>query len=291
MSLKLKLKTGLFRVLNMLPQKMGYAIYHRVQTVFGNNTLEKKLKSNHSSYRLLERICEKLEVSLQEKTILEIGSGWLPIMPYFFKFLGKAKSIATYDLNKHYNKKDIENLNRLFSSEFRVKLNENSNSNYALPEAIHYYPKTNLIYSEIADADLVFSRFVLEHVSPRDLVLMHKKFKKELKPGSYIIHLISPSDHRAYVDKNLSLQDFLQYSEAEWKQKQTRFDYHNRLRLPEYVEVFEKLDLEIVHLKWTSPAQGSQTWKKFKKVELNKTYLGFSDEELTAGSIEIVLKV
>lgn len=291
MSLKLKLKTGFFKLLDQLPPKIGYAIYHRTQKLLSDNKLENKLKSSANSYKLIEKYCEKLEISLSDKRILEIGSGWLPIMPYFFKYLGKAKSIATYDLNLHYNRKEIKRLNRAFSTEFEVGIPENSTNKYALPKAINYYPKTNLIYSKIPRVDLVFSRFVLEHVSMRDIKLMHKKFKKELNPGSYIIHLISPSDHRAYVAKNLSLQDFLQYSKAEWQKKQTKFDYHNRLRLPEYLAIFESAGLEVLHLEYNSAHKNSVNYGKFKALKLHPDFERFTDKELTAGAISVVLKV
>ncbi|SHG44695.1 hypothetical protein SAMN05444483_11262 [Salegentibacter echinorum] len=291
MSLKLKLKTSFFKILDKLPPKIGYAMYHQTQQLLGSSSLQKKLKSNLNSYRLLKKICKKIGFSLRAKTVLEIGSGWVPAMPYFMLYLGKARAVATYDLNLHYNKRNIRGFNALFTSEFGIPVAAAANSRYALPESVAYYPKTNLISSELPEVDVVFSRFVLEHVIPQDLKLMHKKFKNELKEGTYIIHLISPSDHRAYVDKNLSLQDFLQYSEAEWQQKQTKFDYHNRLRLPEYLSIFEAAGLEVTHLDYSTPNKNSAVYKKFKALQLHKDYTHFTDKELTAGAINVVLKV
>lgn len=158
-----------------------------------------------------------------------------------------------------------------------------------MPKNIAYYPNTNLIAADLPETDLIFSRFVLEHVKPEDLTLMHKKFRRGLKPGSLIVHLISPSDHRAYVDKNLSLQDFLQYSEAEWKKKQTKFDYHNRLRLPQYLAIFKAAGLELLHVEYDQPS--AKTFNKFSAVPIHEDFKKFTDEELTAGSINVVLKV
>src|SRR5690606_37598238 len=104
----------------------------------------------------------------------------------------------------------------------------------------------------------------------------HQKFKKEL-PEAYIIHLISPSDHRAYVDKKLSNQDFLRYGEKEWENRQTRFDYHNRLRLPQYLEIFNDLGYNIILLEFESANISSETYKKFKAVPLHDDYIKFSD--------------
>ncbi len=290
MSLKLKAKNTLFQVLNIMPVKVGYGIYHKVQLLFDSNNIHYKMNSSYNSYLTFERLAKQSKIGVHGKSVIEIGSGWLPLMPYFFKYLGKASTIETYDLNQHYNKKNINNLNLKFSEKFDVPVESEQNGKFNLPQGIRYYPKKDLTKVPIKKAELVFSRFVLEHVSPFDIIKMHEKFKKEI-PEAYIIHLISPSDHRAYVDNNLSNQDFLRYSAGEWEKKQTRFDYHNRLRLPHYLEIFKELGYEILLLEYESSNKNSETYKKFKSVPLHKDYQNYTDEELTAGSINIVLKL
>jgi len=290
MSLKLKAKNTLFQILNMLPEQVGTSIYHKVQEWFDSSSIHYKINSSHNSYLTFERLAKKSNIDILDKSVIEIGSGWLPLMPYFFKYMGKAFRVESYDLNKHYKKKNIDNLNCEFSVKFKISVESEQNGKFNLPEGIKYYPKTDLTKVPIRNAELVFSRFVLEHVSPLDIKRMHQKFKKEI-PDAYIIHLISPSDHRAYVNKNLSNQDFLRFNEDEWKKKQTRFDYHNRLRLPQYLEIFKDLGYEVLFLEFESANKSSDTYKKFKTVPLHADYEKYSDEELTAGSINIVLKL
>ncbi|WP_081211273.1 class I SAM-dependent methyltransferase [Salegentibacter sediminis] len=289
MSLKLKLKEGLFRILNLLPEKQGFYFYHKIQDVVNGENMLQRVKTNEPSFGLLQRLLQEKGLSLKGKNILEIGSGWAPVMPYFMLFHGKAKSVSTFDLNRHFSKKAVYRLNEVFFSEYGIRITPEPKRAYHLPKNIEYYPNTNLIAADLPETDLVFSRFVLEHVKPEDLRLMHKKFKRDLKPGSLIVHLISPSDHRAYVDKNLSLQDFLQYSEAEWQKKQTKFDYHNRLRLPQYLAIFKAADLELLHVEYDQP--GEDIYKKFRAVKIHEDFKHFTDEELTAGSINVVLRV
>ncbi len=290
MSLKLKLKESLFRILDLLPEKHGFYLYHKIQdTVNGENMLQ-RVKSNQSSYETLRKLLQERGISLEGKNIVEIGSGWAPVMPYFLLYFGKAKSVATFDLNRHFSKKNITRLNEVFASNYGVKVTADPSNPYYLQSKIKYYPHTNLINANLPEADLIFSRFVLEHVKPEDIALMHQKFKKELKPGSTIVHLISPSDHRAYVDTNLSLQDFLQYSEAEWQKKQTKFDYHNRLRLPQFLAIFKAAGMEISHVEFDQHGPNSPAYKKFKTVQLHENFKVFNDEELIAGSINVVLK-
>jgi hypothetical protein len=250
-----------------------------------------RVNSNQSSFETLQRLLKERNISLEGKSILEIGSGWAPVMPYFMLYQGKARSVTTFDLNRHFSKKNSTRLNEVFGSKYGIEVAPDPKNLYHLPKRITYYPNTDLTHTDLPEADIVFSRFVLEHVKPQDITLMHQKFKNELKPGSTIVHLISPSDHRAYVDTNLSLQDFLQYSEAEWQKKQTKFDYHNRLRLPQYLAIFKAAGMEILHIEFDKHGPDSPSSKKFKTVQLHEDFKGFSDEELMAGSINVVLKL
>lgn len=290
MSLKLMLKEGLFKILDLLPEKQGFFLYHKIQDLVNGENMLQRVKSNRGSYEGLVKILEGKGHSLEGKRVLEIGSGWAPVMPYFMLYLGKAKSVATFDLNQHFSEKNINRLNEVFRSEFSITPTTEPSRSYSLPDGIEYHSNTNLIDVRLPGADMVFSRFVLEHILPDDILSMHQKFKRELKSGSLIVHLISPSDHRAYIDSNLSLQDFLQYSEAEWQKKQTKFDYHNRLRLPQYISIFKAAGMEIIDLSYDTPGPDSPALKKFRALQLQENFKDFSEEELTAGSINIVLK-
>ncbi|SDS01418.1 hypothetical protein [Gramella sp. MAR_2010_147] len=291
MSLKLTFKSFFFRFLEILPNKQGEQVYHKVQELFSKENLDFKIRSSHNTFRTFQDITREQGIEIKDRVVIEIGSGWLPLMPYFFRYMGKAEKVETFDLNRHYQRENIEKLNEAFSGEYEVEINKVKESAYSLPEAIKYYPNSNILDQKLTNCDLVFSRFVLEHLRPETIKSMHLKFKKELKPGAHIVHLISPGDHRAYLDKELSLQDFLKYSRREWQKKQTRFDYHNRLRLPEYLEIFNNLDLKIVHLTYEVPDRNSEYYRKFEALNLHPDFTDFTDEELMAGAINIILKV
>ena len=112
MSVKLKVKNTFFQILNMLPEKVGYPIYHKVQKWFDSNSIYYKINSSHNSFLTFERLAKESNFSLLGKSVIEIGSGWLPLMPYFFKYMGKASTVETFDFNYHDNNKNITNLNK-----------------------------------------------------------------------------------------------------------------------------------------------------------------------------------
>jgi|GEM_PF-791464 len=286
-----KIKTVLFKSLALLPNKLDDYFYHKIQSFFDKSSLESRIKRTESTYLRLLKVLTDLNIDLKDKNVFELGSGWFPAMPYFFKYKLQVKKVITVDINEHFKRKTVLKLNNLFSNLYAFSVITNMESKYGLPEGIEYFPKKNVLDSNLPDMKMFFSRYVLSHMSKDDVDDLHKKLKKELKKDSYIIHFISPSDLRQHNDSNLSMQDFLKYSEREWKKIHTKFDYHNRLRLPQFLEIFKKYDFEVLYLEYESLQKNTEKYDLFKKIKLHEDFVNYSDDELTAGNILVVLKV
>jgi hypothetical protein len=286
-----KTKTLLFKSLNLLPNKIGEVLYHKIQSIGNTNTLQSKIKSSEVTYDCLVKICDELKFNLVNKSIIEIGSGWLPIMPYFFKYKFNVKNIDTYDINKHYQSKAILEFNSVFAKKYQCSIEVKKSNRFNLPSGIDYWPSKNIIKEVLPNVDFIFSRYVLSHATIQDIIDMHKKFINIYPKGTYIVHFISPSDLRQHGDKSISLQDFLQYSNEEWNKIQTKFDYHNRLRLPQFIDIFKSLNLEIVYLTYESSNSDSLNLKLLRELQLHDDYKGYTEDELTAGNIVIALKI
>lgn len=286
-----KLKTILFKSLSLLPNKVDDYCYHKIQSFFDKSTLDDRLKSVESTYLRLSKVLTDLNIDLKDKVVFEFGSGWFPGMPYFFKYKFGAKKVLTFDINEHFKKETVLELNKLFSKIYNSDIISNPDNKYKLPDGVEYFPNYNIVNKDIPDVDVVFSRYVLSHMNENDVDALHKKMKVALKKGSYVIHFISPSDLRQHNDCSLSLQDFLKYSKEEWDKIHTKYDYHNRLRLPQFLEIFKKYDYEIVHLDYKSLGEETKSYGLFKKVRLHEDFRKYSDEELTAGNIFVILKV
>lgn len=286
------LKSTIFKTLNVFPSSIAFPTYHILQRLLGNNKISAKMGVNKKSYKIISKLLQKVDEDMAEKNILEIGSGWVPVMPYLFKYLGKCNEVHTYDLNEHYQKSSIKELIHYFHIEPKNDHSHPAENKYHLPDWITYKPKENLIHAALPDnIDLIVSRFVLEHVTPQDIFLMHKKFKEKYANNTYVVHLISPSDHRAFSDNSLSLYDFLKYSEQEWNNIQTKFDYHNRLRLPQYLKIFKDVGYEICHVDYSCISTGSEEEiQKFRKIKIHDDFSDYSEEEVTAGGICLIMK-
>lgn len=279
-------KTLLLNILDKLPAGIGYPIYYQFQKRSFND-LNAMVEPSLRSAEKMKEVLDNYGISLENEVVMEIGSGWAPIMPMLFKLEFSVAKVITYDINRHYTNKRIAQVVNYFKQRFET----HEQKGLDIPRFIDYYPKTNVLDATLdKKTRLVFSRFVLEHVTPADIEAMHRKFYNELDRGVKIFHLISPSDHRAYSDKSLSYYDFLKYSQEEWDNIQTKFDYHNRLRLPEYIELFQRAGFKITHLDHDSVKKESDKYRKFKQLKLHPDYEKFKEEDILAGSICVLLE-
>lgn len=287
---KHQLKTIVLKILDILPKKLGFSFYYKIQSR-SFKSITKFIDPNKASYEIINSILTEKGIQLKNKTILEIGSGWIPLLPYFLKVIGGIDKVYTYDINKHYQQKNLDKCYDYISAKYETKLNLLENGGFKLPDFIEYHPFTNVINADLSkDIDIVISRFVLEHVTPKDLTAIHEKLYNSLSDKACVLHLISPSDHRAHSDGSLSLYDFLKYSEKEWNRIQTKFDYHNRLRLPDYIQIFENAGFEVLYVEYDKAKDNTEKYKKYKALKIHPDFKNYTEEELTAGSINVLLK-
>jgi hypothetical protein len=284
-----KFKTVFFKSLSILNNKMGDFIYHEMQKYGLNSKFNMSFRENLRTYDVMRKILSSRNFEISDSAVLEIGTGWFPFFPYLLIAENPNAKVCTVDLNKHMTKgyvKKVEErlLRENLINNSQVTCDGNLNIN------IDYKPNTSILDVDVSKIDLVFSRFVLEHVPPELIEKIHVFLFENLPNNARILHLISPSDHRSYSDRSLSHVDFLKYSQVDWDKICTRFDYHNRLRINEYVDLFKKVGFEIEFLESEGMEHGSKKEQLFKELKLDKKFESFSDYENIAGAINVLLK-
>ena len=90
-----------------------------------------------------------------------------------------------------------------------------------------------------APPDLFVSNTVLEHIDPPVLVGILEAFSAMSVPGSVMSHLIDTCDHYLYVDDSISAYNFLRFSERQWRLIDNGLQPMNRLRIPQFRELYE----------------------------------------------------
>lgn len=96
-----------------------------------------------------------------------------------------------------------------------------------------------------------------------------------MSPGGLALHNIDYSDHFAR-STGASRFNFLRYSERDWRRFNSSFQYVNRLRHSQYIELFQRLGFELVE---QTPAAGELPADVLR--ELAPDFQGFAAEDLS----------
>jgi SAM-dependent methyltransferase len=199
------------------------------------------------------------------RKVLEIGSGWEPLIP-LLHYLSGAEIVYLTDLRRLLDKntfkaavqsmqrkrETITQALRLSNEEFQSAL---AYDEQASLDAI--LQRFRLSYLAPCDCrslpmpeeslDVVFSNAVLEHIPREIIAAILKEGRRILKPEGKMLHVVDNSDHWQHNDSSISRINFLTLSD--WVFRLTYINsirYQNRLRHSEYLSLLEECGLRIV---------------------------------------------
>ncbi len=150
--------------------------------------------------------------------------------------------------------------------------------------------KTTAFSSMKARYDIFYSNNTLEHIPPAEIKKIRVESKRILNPGAIHLHRIDFSDHFSNVDQSISSCNFLKYSDRSHNLiAGNRFNYHNRLRVNDFIEIFESSGYEIIKLeKNIDLAALSILDSRFK---LNKRFVEYKKEDLATSDAIFLAQV
>lgn len=239
-------------------------LYHRGQQTAG------RLKNFHPDARV--EYAAKLyadlaaHASIEGASMVEIGTGWVPVLPLALYLLG-AKQIISYDLNRHLQpeltmrcvpllRDCLPEIVRRTGADpaplrQRLALLEQAGSIgelFALA-GITYHAPADASRTGLADGsvDVVYSNLVLEHVTPAALESISIEARRILKPTGVCWHNVDFSDHYAATRRGMSKINFLAYSQRFWgRYGQNDILWQNRWRGADYRALFKRLRFELL---------------------------------------------
>ncbi|ODS35024.1 hypothetical protein BEH94_03720 [Candidatus Altiarchaeales archaeon WOR_SM1_SCG] len=192
-------------------------------------------------------ILKKNNVSVESKTILEIGPGNSYIIAYNFLMHGAKKVILADKFpriietkkQKEYFKREIDYISRKYGKKPFFLGNGEIDGRY-----IEFINK-DITETDIKDVDLIFTNSVLEHV--KNIEENIKYMSKILNNNGYVLHNIDLRDHYNFNKPFL----FYKYSDRIWNNLLTKegISYTNRLRYDDFIGLFKNAGLETIHEK------------------------------------------
>jgi SAM-dependent methyltransferase len=243
-------------------------------------------------------------IRLSGATVLELGTGWQPIIPALYYvagceriyltdtevltdealvlqtadlLCGNAERIgAALDVPAAFVRRAlaIQPTGRLAGTLEQLRMT------YLAP-----WDTSRLPIPE-ASVDLVFSRAVLEHVPPGLMVSIFHEARRILKPSGAMLHFIDNSDHWEHRDKRISRVNFLRY--PEWLFRLTCINpqnYQNRLRHSDYVAMLSRCGFRVIRQEGLIDANALQS---LRALPLARPFRGSSMEDLAAVTSRIL---
>ncbi|MEX0760562.1 MAG: class I SAM-dependent methyltransferase [Tistlia sp.] len=184
-------------------------------------------------------------LSFAGKAVLEIGSGWFPVVPLLYRCMG-ARQVVMTDINRYMDQGTLDTA-RAFVLESLPELAGRLGFDPDQPwlRQGRTFEGLGLVYRAPFEpagsgivVDCVTSRTVLEHIPPQELARLSRAWLSLLSPDGFMLHSVDHSDHRQHGDKRLSRIDFLTWSETGWDILTRLGKKQWRLRHPDYHRLF-----------------------------------------------------
>jgi SAM-dependent methyltransferase len=281
-----------------------YYLGQRYLYGFQKFRVEPKLQQGITILKCLSAIGETVE----GKKIVEIGTGWAPVLPLLFWLLGYDKCI-TFDISRLLKEslviesvRQLSNIashpdgildqiiinsiksDRIMTLQELVKENahqilENCHLSYCAPKDAS---STGLPSESM---DLVYSNVVLEHIPNHEIRSLFSEMYRILRPGAYTAHHIDLGDHFSHSDPSISGINFMQFSESAFSKYNSHFLFQNRLRISAYKQLIEQSGFSIVH---EEKYINKKALQQFPKLQIHSDFSKYTPEELCTTNYRVV---
>lgn len=256
---------------------------------FGNKLMH---ASDHIKYY------KKYKGSLDGIQVLELGSGWYPVVPIAL-YLSDVAQTDSMDIQSWMNANTIVTTIEKFK-----EWKDNGKLQSYLPEVnaqkwevlmamrgkeesmslddmlsqihlkLHLKDARNTGF-EKGSYDFICSNNTFEHIYGDVLINILREFKLVAKEGAFMSHFIDLSDHFAHFDKSINIYNFLKFSPKQWKTIDNSIQPQNRLRWKDYLKMYEKVGLPV-----TEEITREGDLELLAQVKVHKSYLDYTKQEL-----------
>lgn len=231
-------------------------------------------------------------------SVLELGTGWFPIVPVGLALAG-AERVITIDVTSLLDVPRTRRVLELYASALqsggltglgrklrpervdaliRAARTGQARDPRALLGPLGVDVRIGDVRSSGLPAgsiDLFVSNNTLEHIAPRVLAQITSEFRRLAAPGAVMDQFVDMSDHYAHFDAAISEFNYMRYSDRMWRVFNNRLQWQNRLRASDYRRIIEQAGFDLVS---EERAQGSI--EELRRLELAPRFRGYADDDL-----------
>lgn len=299
--MKWKLKALAQFVIAHLP--FGERLNHLAQLARGSFSPASQIRELLIQADYLRRLNERFP--LAGTIVLEIGPGWRGTGTLTLYLFGVAR-IHAIDHQRHLRlplmrgliEQGLRNIDQLSVATGitgdrlirRLRRIADCTTLDALLDVMNvtYHAPGDATRSGLADrsVDLIYSYGVLEHIPTSALEAIAAESVRILKASGRACHNIGLHDHFHTAGLGNGV-NFLRYPEWKWAFFcHNKLLYHNRLRLPHYLEMFQRHGFKVA---WMERELLEVNLAELKKLRVDKAFAHLSAEDLAASHLYVDL--
>ncbi len=208
------------------------------------------------------------EQPLEETTVVEVGTGFVPLLPVGL-YLAGAAAVHTYDIAQLANAaRTVDLLHQIVAAADSGALERECP--WTLPErleclreiaagpqvGLHPLLATMGITYHVGDAtrsgldarsaQLFVTNNVFEHVPAEVISALLAEAHRTGVPGALVSHHIDLRDHYAKFDRTVSVYNSLRFSSRQWRLLNSRMEPQNRLRHSDYLRLVDEAGFDLL---------------------------------------------
>lgn len=301
-------KAGIMATSAALPE--GERFYQWGQRRFGRLTPDP-----HSRLAQAVRLSEWLRLSdgppLTECTLLEVGTGHVPLVPTYLWLMG-AHSIWTLDLHHRLNEEatraTLQGIVREWESGLGAELEAASHdhqvkqrfailrelaespSDFMEAARIRYRAPSDAARTTFPDSsvDVVFSVTVMEHIPSDAILSILAEAKRILGDTGRSIHFVDMTDHFQHQDPSITTANFLRFRDWQWRLVGgNEYAYCNRFRASELRSLFSEAGFKEERVEIDIDAAALDAIES-GRLKVAPEFEGFPIDDLAAASLRIL---
>ncbi len=225
-----------------------------------------------SDWLVLMRVLRELKFDVQGQSLMEVGTGWMPVLPLCFALSG-ARTVHSFDLNRHLIHSTVPTVLARLGLHLSALAAASGQSETVVRErhawltgegqgraqdagerilelaGIQYHAPADATCTGLPDGSvsLVFSNSVLEHVCASVLGPLMAESKRLLTRHGVALHSVNCGDHYAYFDRSITPLNYLQFTAEQWSRWNNKLLYQNRLRPSDFTALARNHGLQVIH--------------------------------------------
>jgi SAM-dependent methyltransferase len=280
-----RLKSLCFQVIDQTP--FGDSLYYVLQryvTKTQPRILSPTILKDSAQIRQISTFVQR-GVQLESANLFEFGAGW-DLYSNFLAYCCGVNSQLTVDVRRWARAGAMNSVIR-YLQEHPPPMAVRTPSRFIRQDFLdrdlleHY----GIQYCAPADArkldvagqsfDLIVTTSVLEHISPSTISEILVECKRILKPNGFMSHAVDFSDHYAHSDGGITEFNYLKFSDKEWNKFNPSIHFQNRLRRPDYENLFRQARFDILE---EEPYFGDSD--ELKSVPVDERFASYCERDL-----------